>query len=119
MLPLLAWGDRGFAADVYNPANHQLIVNTLQIGSTSWADLEVTVGSIVTPPHGAAAPINDIYTPTTQELAISQVIVGQNSYMNPAVTIAEIISIGSIAGEARYDGSNLTIPVVQMIGGGM
>jgi uncharacterized repeat protein (TIGR03803 family) len=105
------------APDIYNPANHQLTIPSIVIGSVTYNDLVVTVGSIVGAPYGSAGSnIGDTFTANNQQLRIAEVMVGSTTYWNPVVLVSGLVSIGSISGADTYDGSHLTLPAVQVIG---
>jgi peptidyl-prolyl cis-trans isomerase A (cyclophilin A) len=43
----LAWASMGMAADSYNPANNQLSIPSVQVGSTTYNNVVITVGQIL------------------------------------------------------------------------
>ncbi len=108
------------APDIYNPANHQLTIPSIVIGSVTYIDLVVTVGSILELPHGkAGSNIGDTFTADNQQLRIAEVLVGSTTFWNPVVLVSGLVSVAGISGAATYDGTNLTLPAVQLIGGNL
>jgi uncharacterized repeat protein (TIGR03803 family) len=106
--------------DIYNPANHQLTIPSIVIGSVTYNDLVVTVGSVIDPPLGnSGSNIGDTFTADDQQLRIAEVMIGSTKYWNPVVLVSGLVSIGSISGADNYDGSHLTLPAVQVIGGSL
>jgi uncharacterized repeat protein (TIGR03803 family) len=108
------------APDIYNPANHQLTIPSIVIGSVTYNDLVVTVSSVLHAPYGnAGSNIGDTYTASNQQLRIAEVMVGSTTYWNPVVLVSGLVSIASISGADGYDGTNLKLPAVQLIGGNL
>jgi uncharacterized repeat protein (TIGR03803 family) len=108
------------APDIYNAANHQLTIPSIVIGSVTYNDLVVTVSRVVDPPYGnAGSNIGDTFTADDQQLRIAEVMVGSTTFWNPVVLVSGLVSIGSISGADTYNGSHLTLPAVQLIGGNL
>jgi hypothetical protein len=106
-----AWG-----TDSYNGA--ELTIPSVTIGSATFSNMVVTVGSIVTLPSGTAPNGSmDNYVPATNLLTIPAVTVGANTYYNVVITVASLISIGAVSGADVYTGTDLIIPSVQVLGG--
>ena len=108
------------APDIYNPSNHQLTIPSIVIGSVTYNDMVVTVGSIIDLPFGnSGSNIGDTFTAENQQLRIAEVMVGSTAYWNPVVLVSGLVSIGGISGAATFNGSHLFLPAVQIIGGSL
>src|SRR5450755_3907609 len=108
------------APDIYNPSNHQLTIPSIVIGSVTYNDMVVTVGSIIDLPFGnSGSNIGDTFTAENQQLRIAEVMVGSTAYWNPVVLVSGLVSIGGISGAATFNGSHLFLPAVQIIGGNL
>ena len=105
------------ATDTYNPANRQLAIPLVKIGAASFTNVVVTIGSIVSPPSGAS-PLGDAdtYNPANNQITVSSVKVGSTTYYNAVAVVSGLIAIGGVSGVDAYDGSNLAIPYVQVVG---
>ena len=107
-----------FATDSYDASSRELTVPALQVGSATFSSLVVTVGSIVTPPSGAAPKGSiDTYDPASRQITVQSVTVSGTTYYNVVATVSGVVSIGGASGVDLYDGTHLTIPAVQVIGG--
>ena len=115
---MLLTATSAFATDSYDTVSHELTIPALQVGSATFSNLVVTVGSIVTPPSGSTAKGSiDTYDPASRHLTVQSVTVSGNTYYNVVATVSEVVSIGGASGVDLYDGSHLTSPAVQVIGG--
>jgi hypothetical protein len=104
-------------ADTYDPVTRQLTIPTVIIGATSYSDMVVTVGSVVSGPSGTTPRGSvDAYDTASGHLTIPTVTVGTTTYHNVVVAVASLVSIGGINGSDSYDGSHLTIRYVQVGG---
>jgi phospholipase C len=97
-----------------------LSIPTLMIGGATYSSVEVTVGSIISGPTGTSSTgVEDSYDPASGQLTVEAVTVGSATYYNVAITVASLDSIGSIAGADAYNGTDLTISYVQVLGGAL
>jgi phospholipase C len=112
---LMGWASAAFAVDTYSGG--QLSIPTLVIGSATYSNVVVKVGSIVSGPTGTS-PYGDVdtYDPASGKLNVQAVNNGSGLYYNVVATVASLKSIGSVAGADSYNGSDLTIPLVQILG---
>ena len=117
-LLVLTCATEAHSADSYNPANKQLTISTVIIGSASYSDVVIAVGSILSGPTGASPDGNqDTYNPSNGELTVQSVTVGSSHYFNVVVKVAGLISIGGVTGADSYSNADLTIASVQLLGG--
>jgi hypothetical protein len=107
------------AGDSYDSSNNQLTIPSVVIGSATYSNVVVTVGSVVSvqlgPPNGSG----DTYTPSNKQLAIPSVMAFGHTYTNVVVTVATLVSIGGASGVDSYDPVNgeLSIPNVLITSG--
>ena len=83
-----------WAVDTYNPANGQLTIPTVQVGTTTFTNVVITVGSIVSVGNGSASGQVDTYDSKTNQLTIPSVVVGSTTYNNVVITVGSVISVG-------------------------
>jgi hypothetical protein len=104
-----------FGLDNYNLTTRQLTIASLTIGSVAYTNLVVTVGSIDTPPSGAAPyHLQDLYSPPLAQLYVAEVTVGTKTYYNAEATITGLVSVGSAEGADSYSGGVLNLPVIRV-----
>ncbi len=115
-LLMLGFASGALAVDTYHGS--QLAMPTLVIGSATYSNVHVTIGSIVSGPTGTS-PYGDVdtYDPVTGQLTVQAVNTESATYYNVVATVASLDSIGSVAGADSYSGSDLSISMVQIIGG--
>src|ERR1700686_689683 len=100
-----AWG-----ADSYNPANRQLTIPTISIGSAVYRNMVVTVGSLISGPTGSS-PIGsaDSYDPATAHITVPAVTLGAATFYNVVANVTGLVSISSATGIDIYSGTSLTM----------
>ncbi len=115
---LFALAATAATADTYDAATGQLTIPQLQFGAATFTNLVVTIGGIVTPPHGTT-PVGsgDAYDPASQQLTVPAVTVNGTAYYNVVATVSGVVSIGNATGVDSYFNSQLTIPAIQVAGG--
>jgi hypothetical protein len=107
-----------YGADSYNPSSQQLTIPTIVIGSTTYLNMVLTVGSILGGPSGTTPNgSGDIYNPLNGQLSIPAVMVGDATYYNVIASVTNLVSIGSVTAADTYGGTELSIPSVQIVGG--
>jgi hypothetical protein len=118
VLALLVIVSEAYAVDTYNPLSKQLTIPSLAIGSTTYTDMVITVGSIVSGPTGTT-PLGsgDTYNPASNQLTVPSVLVGTTSYNNVVVTVSGLTSVAGVSGADSYDGTYLSVSSVQVSGG--
>jgi uncharacterized repeat protein (TIGR03803 family) len=110
---ICAYGAHG--QDIYNGT--ELTIPSVLIGASTYSDMVVTVGHIVSGPTGTTpAGSEDSYDPGNNQLTVQTVTYGSVTYHNVVVTVAGLISIGGVAGADIYNGNNLSISYVQVGG---
>ena len=98
------------ASDTYVPSSKQLTLSSVSIGTATFTNMVVTVGSIVSGPTGSSAyTTSDTYDPISGHLSVPAVVVAGKPYYNVVVTVQGLVSIGSVAGADSYDGTHLLI----------
>ena len=120
-LLLLAGTTQGIAADTFNLSTRQLSIPAIVIGTATYSNMVVTVKlpQVSGPTKTAATFLQDYYDPTTNQLLVSSVYLNGAPYHNVLVNLdpAGTFSFGGVTGADTYDGANLTIPAVQVLGG--
>lgn len=79
-------------ADTYNTANNQLTIPLITLGSTTYTNVVVTVGSLVSVNTGTPGA-TDLYTPATNVLAIPSITVSGTTYTNVMITVGSVVSV--------------------------
>jgi len=106
-----AWG-----TDSYDGAS--LTIPSVTVGSATYSNMVVTVGSIVSGPSGTAPDASqDSYDPASNRLTVPAVTLGGRTYYNVVVTVHSLISIGGVSGVDSFYSPDLIIPSVQLLGG--
>jgi hypothetical protein len=104
--------------DIFNASNNLLSIPTVTIGAETFSNVIAALGAIVSGPTGSTpVGIGDSYDPTTQLLTIPALVAGSKLYFNTVAKVGKLLSVGSLSGADSYDGANLTIPIVQVLGG--
>jgi uncharacterized repeat protein (TIGR03803 family) len=112
VLALLAGANRAQGADVYTAPN-ALAIPLLRIGTATYSNVLLTIGSIVSAPSGTSPHGNvDTYDPVSNQLTIPAVLVGATTYYNAVVSVSQLTSIGGVSGADTFDGAHLRIPYV-------
>jgi uncharacterized protein (DUF2141 family) len=115
-LLLLVCAGEAWGTDSYNGAD--ITIPAVTIGSATYSNMVVTLGSIIRGPNGGSPNGSvDSYNPANNELTIPAVTVGANTYYNVIITVGSLVSIGSVSGADTYNGTDLNIPSVQVLGG--
>jgi hypothetical protein len=114
-LLLLIFANAAHGADTYNLMTKQLTMASVSIGSATYTNMVVTVGSIVSGPTGTTPNGSvDSYNPANGQLSVPSVMVGGAHYFNAVVTVGRLVSIGSVTGADTYSGTDLTIGFVKV-----
>ena len=83
---------QAWALDTYNPANGQLTIPLVQVGTTTYSNVVVTIGNVLSVGNGNSKTAIDVYDTSTGQLNISNVLVVSAIYSNVVVTISNVIS---------------------------
>jgi hypothetical protein len=122
-LLLLAGATEAYGTDTYSASNNQLSIPAVVIGSATYSNVVVTVGSILSVQQGTPSGSEDTYNPANNQLFIPSVNAFGKNYTNVFITIAVLglVSIGSVSGADSYNPANgqLTIPNVTVVGGAL
>lgn len=104
-----------YATDLYDPANNQLRISQVVVGTTIYSDVMVNLGNILSVKGGPALSNYDTYNPTLNELTIPSVTMSGVTYTNITVNVAQVLGIGSFKEKsqlpltlANYEYSRLT-----------
>jgi phospholipase C len=115
---IMAGTAAAYGADTYSAG--ELAMPSVVIGGATYSNMVVTVGSIVSGPTGTSAyGLEDSYDPVTKLLTVQTVEVGSATYYNVVITVDGLVSIGGVAGADTDNGTELKIPVVQVLGGSL
>jgi hypothetical protein len=88
------------SADSYNAANNQLTIPQVLVGNTTYSNVVITVGSVVS--IGAAPAIGTYDTYDGTALTIPSVSALGTTYYNVKVTVGSVISVGGQAGTVTF-----------------
>jgi uncharacterized secreted protein with C-terminal beta-propeller domain len=84
------------AADVYNSANNQLSIASVDVSGTTYTDVVVTVGTVLSVAWGAPIGAYDSYNSALNQLTIPSVQVGNLIYTNVVITVGQVLRVGGI-----------------------
>lgn len=94
---LLLGGSAGASADTYDAATNVLTIPLVTVGNTSYTNVRITVGGVISLGVGIAANTYDTYDAATNQLTIPSVLVGATTYTNVVITVGSVISVGGSA----------------------
>lgn len=81
-----------FAYDTYDATNGQLSIPFVQLDSTLYSNIVITIRDVLSVTGGAPSAMLDTYNPTTNELTIPTVVVSGTIYNNVIVTVDQVVS---------------------------
>lgn len=81
-------------ADTYDATTGQLTIPSVLVGTTTYANVVVTVTGVVSVGSGVPLGTVDTYDALTNQLTIPSVLVSGTTYTNVVITVGSIISIG-------------------------
>jgi hypothetical protein len=107
-------------ADIYDPATRQLNVRQLVIGNSTFSNVVLTPGQVLSLGGGAPDGRADTYNPALNQITIPAVSVGATTYTNVVATVANLQSIGSANWVDSYNSSSgqLRVAAAQVNGAG-
>lgn len=107
LLSVIGFFTSAHAADTYNGSSNVLTIPLVQVGSTYYANVQITVGNVLSVgSKDASAPAYDVYNATTNQLAIPEVLVGTTTYYNVTITVGSVLSVGASCTTAAQCGSD-------------
>jgi hypothetical protein len=111
LILLLAGATVARATDTFSQG--LLSIPSLAVGTVTYTDVVVTVGTILSGP-GGSGPVGstDSYDPATGRLTIPAVQAGAGTYYNVTVSVSSLVSLGGVSGADTYDGTELHIASV-------
>src|ERR1700689_2940579 len=125
-LLLLAGATEAYGTDTYNSSNNQLTIPAVVIGSATYSNVVVTVGSILSVQQGTPNGSEDSFNPANEQLTIPNVQVGGGAldgqtFCNVVVTPGNILAVGGElprVPEDTYNPANqqLIIAAVSVLG---
>jgi hypothetical protein len=93
---VLLAGNSSYAADTYDAATNTVSIALVKVSDTFYANVKVTLGSVVAIGSQAAADgTYDTYNLLNNQLTIPEVVVGGNSYYNVVITVGGVLSVGA------------------------
>jgi len=96
--------------DSYNSANNQLSIGKVAVGNTTYTNVVITVGSVVSVGTAPAAGNYDTYDGAY--LTIPSVLVDGTIYSNLVISIGSVISVGGSTTSSTLSGNVVKGPVV-------
>lgn len=93
-------------ADTYDPVTHQLSAPRLVIGNSTYLNVVLTPGALVSLAGGVPNGGVDTYNPVLNEVTVPSVTVGATTYMNVVAKVASLQSIGAANWVDSYSTSN-------------
>ena len=83
-----------WAVDVYTLSNNQLAIGQVSVGSSTYSNVVVTLGTVLSVGSLPALGSMDSYNNQTNQLTIPTVIVGSLTFNNVVVTVGQVLSVG-------------------------
>lgn len=81
-----------FAFDIFNSSNNQISIPYVQVGTSTYKDVTVELGNVISAVGGRPASSCDLYNQNSNVLNIPQVVSSGNSYNNVVVTVGKVLS---------------------------
>ena len=88
-----------WAVDTYNPTNNQLTIPSVDVSGTTYNNILITVGNVVSIEGGSPNGLLDKYNTTLNQLYIPSVQVGGETYTNVVITVDKVLSVGGPSGK--------------------
>lgn len=101
-----------WAADVYNPDNNQLTIASVDVAGTTYTNVVVTVGKVLSVKGGIPSGVSDSYNVALNQLTIPAVQVGSTTYTNVVITVGQVLSVGGVDDE---DAASALLAVVTIV----
>ena len=84
------------AADTYDTSKSTLTIPLVKVGSTYYANVEVTLGRVISVGTQSSGALSyDTYDSATNQLTIPEVSLGSATYYNVVVTVGKVLKTGS------------------------
>jgi hypothetical protein len=84
------------AADTYDTSKSTLSIPLVKVGSTYYANVEVTLGRVISVGAQSSGALSyDTYDSATNQLTIPEVSLGSATYYNVVVTVGKVLKTGS------------------------
>ena len=99
-----------WSMDTYNPANGQLSIPYVHVGSSIYTDVIASIDSVLSVGQSPALSAYDTYSLANNQLAIPSVMVASQTYSNVLVTIKSVISVGSKIPAGIFDSNAQLLP---------
>ena len=87
-------GVNAWAIDAYDSTSNQLTIPTVQVGSTTYTNVVILVGNVLSIGNSPATGQVDVYNSANTQLTIPSVIVGSVTYDNVLITVGSVLSVG-------------------------
>ncbi len=82
------------AADIYDPKTNQLKIESVLLGQTTYSNVVINVGNVVSVGSGVANGTVDLYNSLNNQLIIPSVNSSIGNYTNVVVTVGSVVSVG-------------------------
>lgn len=94
---LLLFPSIATSADTYDGVTNQLTIPSVLFAGTTYTNVVVTVGAVLSVAGGVAIGTHDTYDGTTNQLTIPAVLAGV-TYTNVVITVGNVLSVGGATG---------------------
>ncbi len=98
---------KALASDVYNPATNQLRIQSVMVSDSTYSDVVITVGKVVSIAGGQPKGTVDTYNALLNQLTVPSVQVNNSTYTNVIITVDRVITVG----DASVDGDFASVLV--------
>ena len=98
-----------WAIDTYDSTTNQLTIPTVQVGSTTYTNVVISVGNVLSIGSSPANGYADIYNSTNGQLMIPSVLVGATTYNNVIITVGSVLSVGGILSKPSIFSENTNV----------
>lgn len=98
------------AMDSYNSANNQLSIPSVLVGKTSYSNVVVSVGKVISILGGDPTNSFDTFDSANNQLAIPVVKVGDVIYKNVVITVDKVLKMDGVAPQAPLNSYFASVP---------
>ena len=111
LLSLLISFTSANAADIYDPKTNQLTIDAVLVGQTTYSNVVVNVGSVVSVGSGVANGTVDLYNSLNNQLIIPSVTSSIGNYTNVVINVGSVVTVGGYSSIKIPQSNGFTVSI--------